>query len=151
MSSKTWFCFRSAKSIITRVTPVSTAAKQKCMNCPYCGRIAERTDGKFIYPHRPDLADRQFIQCLPCQAWVGCHKDGTPLGRLANASLRRKKMEAHATFDPLWKSGEMSRAHAYYLLAKHLNLTRETCHIGEFDEAICQKVIEFCQSRKNRT
>lgn len=77
--------------------------------CPYYGGKPEQVRGDKIYPHRPDLHSKTFLLCAPCQAWVGCYRDGTPLGRLANAGLHRNKMAAHAAFDPLWKSGKMTR------------------------------------------
>lgn len=42
--------------------------------CPYCGSKTEYVDGTVIYPHRPDLANRKFYICRPCNAYVGCHK-----------------------------------------------------------------------------
>ncbi len=87
--------------------------------CNYCGRTAELVDGSAIYPRRPALAHKRFYRCLPCDAYVGCH-DGTenPLGRLANAELRREKMRVHAAFDPLWKDyGRRVRRRAYRWLA----------------------------------
>lgn len=73
--------------------------------CAYCGVRSKLVTGKDLYPHRPDLYSLNFYQCTPCDAHVGCHK-GTPnpLGRLANAELRKMKSAAHAVFDPIWKS-----------------------------------------------
>lgn len=110
--------------------------------CDYCGRPAEKTLGRAIYPHRADLYSKVFYRCRPCDAYVGCHKDGKPLGRLANRELRRWKSEAHAVFDPLWKSGNMDRHRAYAWLAEKLGLPREKTHIGMFDIDMCKKVIE---------
>jgi hypothetical protein len=112
--------------------------------CPYCGANSEHVDGKVVYPHRPDLAEKRFWLCRPCDAYVGCH-DGTPepLGRLANAELRKMKSAAHSAFDPLWRDGHMKRSAAYKRLAEHLGLDSEQCHIGMFDVAMCAKVIAF--------
>lgn len=78
--------------------------------CDYCGRPARLVGGAEVYPHRPDLSSKRFWLCRPCDAWVGCHPkaeprrgglgDGTvPLGRLANADLRRAKQRAHAAVE----------------------------------------------------
>ena len=73
--------------------------------CPYCNEDAVLTTGTVLYPHRPDLATKHFWMCWKDKAWVGCHPHSdAPLGRLANADLRRAKMAAHAAFDPLWRS-----------------------------------------------
>lgn len=117
------------------------------MICPYCNNEAQLVGGDAIYPHRPDLHSLRFWKCTPCDAWVGCHA-GTerPLGRLANAELRRAKMEAHAAFDPLWKSGQMKRKDAYGWLTTQLGIKRHDCHIGAFDVETCLRVVEVCKS-----
>ena len=117
------------------------------MKCPYCGNAAELKTGHHVYPHRPDLAHLKIWACDPCDAWVGTHKNSpthAPLGRLANAELRRAKMAAHAAFDPLWKSGQMSRSKAYTLLSQKMGLTKEQTHIGMFDVEQCETVVLLC-------
>mgnify|MGYP001068973319 CR=1 FL=1 len=130
------------------------------MTCPYCDRAAALVTGAVIYPHRPDLFGLKFWQCEPCDAYVGCHKagarvgpgvisDGTlPLGRLANAALRRAKSAAHAAFDPLWKSRVMKRREAYAWLAKELGISSANCHIGMFDVDACQAVVAVVKARE---
>lgn len=127
--------------------------------CPYCDRQPELVTGAKIYPHRPDLFAKKFWLCAPCDAYVGCHPpagrkgkggvgDGSvPLGRLANAELRRAKQAAHAAFDPLWRSGEMSRSEAYAWLASALGISGENCHIGMFGVEGCRAVIAAMNAR----
>src|SRR5690554_3718497 len=111
-------------------------------NCPYCHKPAKLVTGKTIYPRIPRLHKKQYWQCAPCQAYVGCHGNGRkPLGRLANAVLRRRKMEAHSAFDPIWQDGWMTRSDAYKWLADQLGISRTECHIGEFDEELCRQVV----------
>lgn len=125
--------------------------------CPYCDRPAKLLTGLQLYPHRQDLADQKFWRCPPCEAHVGCHRpgawvwvggrrvtsDGTlPLGRLANAELRRAKHAAHEAFDPLWKPRRMTRQGAYVWLANRLGISVENCHIGMFDIDRCRAVVE---------
>jgi len=117
------------------------------MKCPYCGGDAELSTGHKVYPHRPDLASLKIWACFPCDAWVGTHKNSpahAPLGRLANAELRRAKMAAHAAFDPLWKGGQMTRKEAYRLLSEKMALTPEQTHIGMFDVEQCETVVILC-------
>ena len=133
------------------------------VTCPYCHQPAALVTGAAIYPRRPDLASLKFHQCAPCDAYVGTHRpgaymvingkkvvsDGTlPLGRLANAELRRAKQRAHAAFDPIWQSRTMGRKQAYAWLAKQLCLTADEAHIGEFDVAQCGRVVEVCEKFK---
>ena len=113
------------------------------MTCPYCSEPAALVTGEAIYPHRPDLYTKKFWRCAPCDAHVGCHPGSEKaLGRLADAELRRAKMQAHAVFDPLWKSGKYSRSGAYQMLAHKLGLKKADCHIGMFDVDQCKRVIE---------
>lgn len=114
--------------------------------CDYCKNPAILVSGQVIYPHRNDLYSLKFWNCIPCKAYVGCHKnskDHKPLGRLANAELRKLKSLAHTAFDPKWKTGGMSRKDAYAILADRLGIKRKDCHIGMFDEETCRRVIEI--------
>lgn len=114
--------------------------------CTYCGNQAELVTGKAIYPHRADLYGKRFYLCVPCGAYVGCHKDTTnPLGRLANVVLRAAKVRAHAAFDPMWQGGVRRRGDAYGWLADQLGIEKKDCHIGMFDVAMCNKVVLVCQ------
>ncbi|ECC0132114.1 hypothetical protein FL828_20415 [Salmonella enterica subsp. enterica] len=117
--------------------------------CDYCGEYAILVSGASIYPHRPDLYRLQFWSCEACKAWVGCHKntDAKPLGRLANAQLRMAKSGAHAAFDPIWKSGRLTRQQAYAWLSREMSLSREECHIGMFDLEQCQRVVFICATK----
>ena len=127
--------------------------------CSYCSLPAQLVNGNVLYPHRDDLGHKLFWQCAPCDAYVGCHPpagpdglggqgDGTvPLGRLANAELRRAKNAAHAAFDPLWRSGRLKRHQAYGWLAKQMGLNKSRCHIGEFDLVQCKQVLEVVATK----
>ena len=121
--------------------------------CPYCGTAAKLVDGRAIYPHRPDLSSKQFWQCKPCAAYVGCHAqgDGTkPFGRLANAELRRAKKDAHFAFDRLWmnaKNRRRARVASYAWLADAMGLTVDECHIGEMDVQQCERVFDLVVAR----
>lgn len=116
------------------------------VTCPYCGDVAAFVTGAVIYPHRRDLYARMFYHCLPCQAWVGTHKGTTkPLGRLANAELRRAKIDAHAAFDAKWRRIGWKRGAAYRWLANALGISGRSCHIGMFDVDLCRRVVAVCE------
>lgn len=117
--------------------------------CPYCGEAAVFTTGEEVYPHRPDLHRKRFYLCRPCKAYVGCHRNGKPLGRLANAQLRKARIAAHSAFDPFWRSGRMTRSAAYRWLAKELDLPISKCHIGMFDILDCRKVVSLCRKLRS--
>ena len=120
--------------------------------CSYCKQAALLVSGGgAIYPHRADLFEKKFWQCVPCGAYVGCHGNGdgtVPLGRLANTNLRQAKIEAHAAFDPLWSSGEISRRQAYAWLSSVMRLLPHDTHIGFFDVNQCNEVVAFVNQRR---
>lgn len=118
--------------------------------CDYCGECAELVTGKEIYPHRKDLWKKNIYRCSECDAYVGCHPKTTkPLGRLANSSLRKEKMRAHASFDLIWKSGKLRRREAYAWLAEQLNIHPDHCHIGMFNEEMCKRVVSLSKGKCN--
>jgi hypothetical protein len=81
-----------------------------------------------------------------CDAYVGVHKsgpmEGHPFGTLANKKLRDMRHRLHATFDPIWKEGYISRHQAYSCLAYLLKLDPKNTHIGSFDVTQCQLGLE---------
>lgn len=109
--------------------------------CPYCKKEAslikaaeisiEENIGEYIW------------HCSNCGAYVGVHK-GTklPKGQLANRDLRILRIKAHAFFDPIWQSGQMTHIDAYKWLAQKTGLNNP--HIGEADEEQCKAIIRAC-------
>lgn len=57
--------------------------------CPYCGNPSEYIDSKKIY----GTSYGMIYACIPCDAYVGVHKDNPEkaLGRLADFNLRKQK------------------------------------------------------------
>lgn len=90
--------------------------------------------------------------CSACEAAVGCHP-GTniPLGRMADKRTRQLRAVAHKHFDPLWRSGAMSRTEAYKLLSKLLNIPHEKCHISQLDAEQLRIVIAHCKESNIQT
>jgi hypothetical protein len=113
------------------------------MQCPYCGASASRVDSSRIYCRSYGLV--YLCNRYPkCDAYVGCHKDGTAKGTLANRELRGLRKEAHALFDPLWKEKVFeSRSAAYKWLSKEMNTSHKQTHIAMFDEQQCLKCINL--------
>jgi hypothetical protein len=122
--------------------------------CPYCNQTSKLVGGAVIYPHRIDLVDKRFWDCRPCDAYVGCHPPhgkrkkivDLPLGRLANAELRKHKRAAHNAFDPLWRDRAFqNRSSAYAWLSEKLDLPKDDTHIGQFDVDTCKRVVQVCR------
>lgn len=100
--------------------------------CLECGGISILTEGRDLYPHRPDLYSLPFYKCA-CGAYCGCHS-GTkrPLGNPAGPKTRAARRRAHDAFDPIWRDTTkgISRNQAYKLAAEDLNIPPGDCHIG---------------------
>lgn len=111
--------------------------------CPYCSSLIQKVDSSIIYGKSYGMV--YICQRFPiCDAYVGCHRrSGKPLGRLANKELRAWKVNAHDAFDPLWKSGDMTRTEAYSWLAGKMEMDERDCHIGMFDVKECREVVRI--------
>lgn len=122
------------------------------LTCQYCGQATRLVGGDAIYPHRPDLAQRRFYQCAPCDAYVGCHgASSKPLGTVANYRLRQLRQQVHAHFDSLWKQGGMSRSAAYNWLRHRMGLEARECHTALFNEKQCKEALRLITNRREST
>lgn len=110
------------------------------VKCDYCGADVIYTSNAEIYGR--EYGNGRCYKCTGCDAYVGVHT-GTniPLGRLADKELRSLKKKCHALFDPVWKSGCITRNKAYARLAKHLKIPVSDCHFGWFDKETLHKAI----------
>ena len=112
----------------------------------YCCTCAKEvdvrlTDGKEIYPHRPDLYELPFWKCDKCGCYVGCHhktKERTkPLGVICGPEMKNARREIHKILDPLWqgKSAKFSRRQVYARLTEKLGREYHTAELRTLDEA----------------
>jgi hypothetical protein len=110
--------------------------------CPYCLNASKLISASEIYG--PAFSHKQVWACLPCHAWVGCHKGARKaLGRLANHELRAAKKRAHVYFDQIWQKGHLDRTSAYKWLSQMLGLPSEYTHIGCFNVDTCNEVVRL--------
>lgn len=118
-------------------------------DCPYCGGKSVLVETAAIY-HGRDFGWAWACENYPeCDAYTGCHgKSKLPLGRLANAELRRAKRAAHRVFDPMWRGGGLTRSQAYAWLSEQLGINETECHIGMFDVEQCKGVVEVCKGKR---
>lgn len=125
------------------------------ITCPYCQSEAELRDKSAVYGGGRYFGLMWVCKRYPkCDAYVGCHPNtDKPLGRLADAALRKAKERAHDAFDPLWKakaaaekiSKGKARGAGYRWLAQALGIDPKDCHIGMFDVALCNRVVQACR------
>lgn len=125
--------------------------------CPTCTKAARLTDGREVYPHRPDLHGKPIWKCDGCSGYVGCHPGTTePLGTPANAELRKAREHVHALLDPIWQQADqfyadmktdrdrklvrrLARVRVYEFLTHSLGITADECHVGMFEIERCRK------------
>ena len=118
--------------------------------CLECGHHAEPVTGDRIYPHRRDLRAKRFYLCA-CGAYVGAHRDsGEPLGHPVGAEGRKARMAAHDAFDPLWRSGRMSRSEAYKWLAEQLGQPASKTHISWMTAEQARQVAALAAAKGER-
>ncbi|WP_020474495.1 zinc-finger-containing protein [Zavarzinella formosa] len=100
---------------------------------------ARLTDGREIYPHRPDLHAQPFWKCDRCGNYVGCHwktKNPTePLGNIPTPELRNARKHIHAILDPLWQSKRYGRKELYGMISDHMGFGYHTAQIRTVEEA----------------
>lgn len=122
--------------------------KRVNIKCPYCGSRALLRPASVVYGEKAADPAAPYYVCArfpACDAYVAAHKKNClPMGSLANAELRRKRIQAHAALDRLWKGGLMSKKQAYFWLQAKLDLPGEETHIGRFSTFRCEQVRWCC-------
>ena len=116
----------------------------KSGRCPYCGSAAVLRSADGIY--KENRADAKLYVCSrypECDAYVRVIPGtSTPVGSMANGSLRTLRREAHKHFDLLHLTGLMTKNEAYAWLAAKLQAPLSQAHIGRLSEYYCKQVIE---------
>ena len=121
---------------------------QPTIKCPYCGRNAVFRKASYVHKNASDNDYLYVCSGYPnCDAYVGVHA-GTkiPKGTLADAKLRRKRIETHQVFDAIWKNGILTRKDAYLWMSDIFCLSTAQAHIGHFSHYRCDCLID--ESRK---
>lgn len=124
--------------------------KRVKIKCPYCGSQALLRPASVVYGERATDPTAPFYVCArypACDSYVAAHRGSRlPMGTLANAALRHKRIQAHAALGRLWRDGLMSKRQAYLWLQAKLDLSERDAHIGRFSEFRCEQVIQLCDS-----
>jgi ssDNA-binding Zn-finger/Zn-ribbon topoisomerase 1 len=123
-----------------------TAAQQHKLACPNCG--PER--GSIMVQRRRGSDGAPFWGCerFPrCKATHGAHPDGTPLGVPGTMDVKLARIRAHDALDRLWTEGGMHRNGAYAWLSEAMGIPRESAHIGAFDAAQCNIVVQLATEK----
>ena len=103
-----------------------------------------------------ELTNNLYIsyQCPICLKKVGVNHNGLPLGYIADSELREYRKKAHFYLDNLWHrkliacpnlTKNQARRLAYKWLSEKLNISVHLCHIGFFDQKLCEMVCLICK------
>lgn len=110
------------------------------LDCPEC------LNGKLRRQYSQKLR-RFFYKCNQdgCEGYIGAHPDGRPLGIPADKKIRKKRQEAHDTFDLLWQEGHVKRSTAYRIMAERMGIDGEL-HIANLGWQECERLIELSRA-----
>jgi hypothetical protein len=121
--------------------------------CQYCKGHPLRMTGAELFPDRPEIAVRHYIVCRDCDAWVGCRPGTwTPLGDLADATLRMARRRAHEAFETVWRaaahetrmSDDAARRAAYAWISSHV---KGGAHVAGLALRECGEMVRMCGAR----
>lgn len=137
--------------------PIITNDKNKNNNnneysspCPYCkGKILiKNAEDVFKDKTHEPLKGKQLYICenFPhCNSYVVKSKRPQIQGPVASDKLRKLRQTTHYYFDIIWKTKIITkRTVAYEWLADKLKINISKCHIGMFNENLCNKAKKFC-------
>jgi len=107
--------------------------------CGECGAPMQLRSSK-RFP-RPFYGCTRFPEC---KGTHGAHASGAPLGKPANKATKVARMQAHATFDQIWKQNLVkNRWAAYNWMRQVMGLTNSQAHIAMFDIEQCVQLMRL--------
>lgn len=118
--------------------------KRNKIRCPHCGAQAVLRPSSVVYQNRARPSEHLYVcaRYPQCDSYVSAHKKTLlPMGTLANASLRRKRILAHRSFNRLWEEGPMKKWQAYQWMQAKLALPSDQAHIAMMSEYMCDQLI----------
>ena len=113
--------------------------KRTRIHCPYCGSLAVLRPARVVYGDRPEAKDSWLYMCRRGAAWdayVKAHPGDShrPMGKLANETARRKRVQAHQALDDLQRYWDIDKKGVYAWLQNELGLPASDVHIAMFGE-----------------
>ena len=121
--------------------------KRNKIRCPYCGAQAVLRPSSVVYYERARPGEHLYVctRYPQCDSYVSAHKKTLfPMGTLANAALRRKRILAHRSFNRLWEDGPMEKWQAYKWMQAKFALRSDQAHIAMMSEYMCDQLIAAC-------
>ena len=122
--------------------------KRVNIHCPNCGAKATLHPASYVYDNSRSAGSYLYVcnRYPICNSYVAAHRSTLlPMGSLADAELRHKRIQAHRAFDRLWRSGLMSKKEAYQWMQTEFGLHEEQAHIAQFGTYMCDRLIHACE------
>lgn len=117
--------------------------------CQYCNQEHVEITHHYEIYGKPYGNWPWVYRCTVCNAMVGMHPfTNIPLGTLADLSTRKARMWVKNVFNPIWKSGQMTRSEAYEWLADAMGIPKERCHFGMFTLDECNTALSILRRSK---
>lgn len=92
-----------------------------------------------------------MIRCLDCDSRVGIHPfTNIPLGTMADATLRKARMDAKKAFQEKQTKRHWSTNEAYEWLARQLGIDVGECHFGWFNLETCHLAEQICKAENRK-
>lgn len=102
------------------------------IRCPNCGLPARR------------IATQYGVRNECCGMWSWGDKP------LVDADTHEARKAAHEAFDPLWRSGAMTRAEAYAALRAETGLSEKNCHMARMSAARARRAADAAIAIRSR-
>lgn len=120
------------------------------IQCPYCGANAVLKSAAKMFGKKAREPNRYLYVCANwpiCNSYVMAHMgDLQPMGTMANAELRHKRIMAHKALQAYQKASLTTKWASYIWLEGKLGLDQQRTHIGMFSAEECDRVIALCRN-----
>ena len=117
------------------------------VTCPYCQQSAVLVTAADIGVE--DRANRPYWRCKPCGAYIACYAGTeTPLGPLADESLREAQHLARVAFRAFKEKNLFTKGEAFQALAKKLHMSPREVDFNHFDINTCLRVTKVLSNRR---
>lgn len=129
--------------------------KEYAINC-HCGSPAHLQSNSVLYGKEYGNGKAYICDRFPaCRGSVGVHPNGKPLGSIPDDETKGLRRQLHATIDHLWMNRPHNQRKKYrgkvYGWLRHITgMTAEECHIGNFDEDTCRRVLTLIEENSWR-
>ncbi len=117
-----------------------------------CGTMCHLIEAKWAYSQQAvinnNLQGRYYYRCPVCGAMVGTHiGTNIPYGTPVNKETAAMRAKTHNLMEKMINTNNLEKTDVYhYLVSKFPSKSIEKVHVGYFDNASCQKAMNFLQN-----